>query len=428
LVFEKNMLRKIVVLLTAFLSLPVIACAQQQRGQAVELPEGHGKELVEADCARCHGLGLIANAGFSEKDWQDLFSSMVKLPSDESTAIAAYLAKNFPEKPKPRAVVVPGTVNVSIKEWLVPTLGSRPHDPLATADGNIWWTGQMANVLGRLDPRTGVMKEFPTKTPKSGPHGLTEDKQGNIWYTGNAAALIGKLDPKTGDITEYKMPDPAARDPHTPVFDQKGILWFTVQGGNMVGRLDPTSGEIKLATSPTPRSLPYGMVIDSKGAPWFVEFGVNKIARIDPSTMEIKEYTLPNSETRPRRVAITNDDVLWYSDYSRGYLGRFDPKTGAAREWPSPSGPQSRPYGIVALNGIIWFSESGVTPNTLVRFDPRTEKFQTWVIPSGGGVVRNMMATRDGNLVLACSGRNRVALVTLGTGARASASMNRSTP
>ncbi|PYR33124.1 MAG: cytochrome C, partial [Acidobacteria bacterium] len=44
-------------------------------------------------------------------------------------------------------------------------------------------------------------------------------------------------------------------------------------------------------------------------------------------------------------------------------------------------------------------------------FDPQTEKFQSWVIPSGGGVVRNMMANRAGNLVLACSGVNRVALV-----------------
>jgi streptogramin lyase len=47
----------------------------------------------------------------------------------------------------------------------------------------------------------------------------------------------------------------------------------------------------------------------------------------------------------------------------------------------------------------------------LVRFDPKTEKFQTWAIPSGGGVVRNMMATKDGNLVLAESGVNKVALV-----------------
>jgi len=46
-----------------------------------------------------------------------------------------------------------------------------------------------------------------------------------------------------------------------------------------------------------------------------------------------------------------------------------------------------------------------------VRFDPKTEKFQTWPIPSGGGVVRNMMATRDGDLVLACSGVGKVAYV-----------------
>jgi len=68
------------------------------------------------------------------------------------------------------------------------------------------------------------------------------DQKGHIWYTGNFAALIGRLDPATGQVTEYKMPDERARDPHTPIFDQKGTLWFTVQGGNFVGRLDPASG------------------------------------------------------------------------------------------------------------------------------------------------------------------------------------------
>ena len=64
-----------------------------------------------------------------------------------------------------------------------------------------------------------------------------------------------------------------------------------------------------------------------------------------------------------------------------------------------------------AIGNIIWYSESGVKPNTVVRFDPKTEKFQTWVIPSGGGVVRNMMATPQGNLWLACSGVNGIAFV-----------------
>lgn len=50
-------------------------------------------------------------------------------------------------------------------------------------------------------------------------------------------------------------------------------------------------------------------------------------------------------------------------------------------------------------------------PNTIVRFDPKTERFQTWTIPYGVVVVRNMEVTKDGNLALACSGVNRVALV-----------------
>ena len=144
--------------------------------------------------------------------------------------------------------------------------------------------------------------------------------------------------------------------------------------------------------------------------PYFAEFGTNKLASIDPKTMEIHEYPLPNADSRPRRIAITSDGAIWYTDYARGYLGRLDPKTGSAREWPSPSG-SSGPYGITAVGDVIWYSESGVHPNTLARFDPRTEKFEIWAIPSGGGVVRNMTATRDGKLVLACSGVDRIALV-----------------
>ena len=106
------------------------------------------------------------------------------LPREQFAEVTQYLAKNFPERPRPAAVIIPGSAKVTIKEWIVPTPGSRPHDPLATADGAIWYTGQFANVLGRLDPKTGRIKEYPL-TPKAGPHGLTADNNGNIWYTAN---------------------------------------------------------------------------------------------------------------------------------------------------------------------------------------------------------------------------------------------------
>jgi virginiamycin B lyase len=156
------------------------------------------------------------------------------------------------------------------------------------------------------------------------------------------------------------------------------------------------------------------MVVDSKGTPYYCEFGAPKIAAIDPNTMVIKEWTLKDPEARPRRIAITNDDIIYYADYARGYLGRLNPKTGEIREWLSPSGARSQPYGITFLDGAIWYNESAVKPNTMVRFDPKTEKFQSWAIPAGGGVVRNMMTTRDGNIVIAESALNIVGLVVIG--------------
>src|SRR5216684_9283666 len=99
-------------------------------------------------------------------------------------------------------------LKVTIKEWVVPTKGAHPHDPAVGADGALWFTEQMANKLGRLDPATGTFKEYSLVEGKnSGPHGLVADQEGNIWYTANFGGYIGKLDPRTGKVTEYKMPD-----------------------------------------------------------------------------------------------------------------------------------------------------------------------------------------------------------------------------
>jgi virginiamycin B lyase len=190
-------------------------------------------------------------------------------------------------------------------------------------------------------------------------------------------------------------------------------LWFTVQQANRVGRLDPKSGDITLVKSPTPTSRPYDIQVNANGVPFFVEFGSNKVASIDPRSMEIQEYRLPDERARPRRLAITSDDVVWYTDFARGFLGRLDPATGQVAEWQSPSGPKSEPYGIVATKGALWYSESNTKPNAIVCFDPGTEKFQTWVIP-GGGIVRNMAVTREGNPVRANSQVNAVGSLSLG--------------
>jgi virginiamycin B lyase len=114
-------------------------------------------------------------------------------------------------------------------------------------------------------------------------------------------------------------------------------------------------------------------------------------------------------------MAITSDGAVWYTDYRRGYLGRLDPRTGGVEEWPSPGGGKSAPYGMTATrDGAVWYSESGVKPNTVVRFDPQTKKFASWPVPSGGGVIRNMAATPQGDIYIACSGVYKVGIVRVG--------------
>ena len=398
-------------LVVALLCVPPTASAQQAQPP---FPDGPGKDTFVAVCGGCHDINR-ARAGYTPDGWRMVMQMMVNFdgagPTEKIPELTEYLIKSFPERPRPAAKIVEGPVQVTIKQFPVLMIGSRPHDPLATRDGFIWYTGQLTNKLGRVDPKTGLVREYTLKTPHTGPHGLVEDRDGNIWFTGNHAALMGKLDPKTGEVTEYKMPDPKVKDPHSLSIAPDGMVWFTAQQSNAVGRVDPKTGEVKLVQAPTPRSRPYGILINSKGTPVFCLFGTNKLATIDPKTMEIKEYALPNPASRPRRIAITPDDAVWYADFSRGYLGRLDLATGEHTEWPSPSGPNSQPYGIVFAKGALWYNESFAKPNTIVRFDPKTETFQSWAIPGGGDIVRKVDVTPDGNPVTANSLANQVGLV-----------------
>jgi virginiamycin B lyase len=404
-----------VVGLAGVLAWGLVPAAAQSQGS--DLPEGAGKELVLAVCTGCHQTSQITrSSGYTQAGWQELTGTMVDLSGspDERDAITGYLATHFPPNDARAPTLVPGEATIAFREWQVPTLGQRARDPVEAADGSIWWAGQFGNLVGRIDPVTGEMKEYPLP-PGTYPHSVTLDAAGNVWYTGNRNGTLGRLDPASGEITVYKMPDPAAEDPHTAVFDQAGILWFTLQQSNMVGRLDPASGEVKLVTVPTPGARPYGIKIDAAGTPYVACNGSNCLLRVDPATLALTRIDLPTPGTTVRRLDIAADGMIWYVNSGQGRLGRYDPKTGAIREWPSPSGPGSHPYALAVVDGIVWYNESGKRPDALVRFDPATETFQSWPIPSGdiyAGIVRHMRPTRDGNLLIHQSSTNRIILVT----------------
>lgn len=392
--------------------------AAQAQAQPPALPDGAGKQLTESLCTGCHQTNLITgSSGYTRDGWKELASTMIDLsgaPADQAT-LTEYLATHFPPNTRRAAKLVPGPVQVTFKEWKVPTLGQRSRDPVQDRDGNIWWVGQWGNVIGRLDPTTGAMKEWPLPA-NAKPHTVTIDAKGIPWYTGNVNATVGYLDPATGKVTEFKMPDPNAKDPHTLIFDRKGIAWFTMQNSNMVGRLDPATGNVKVATLKTPNSKPYGIKEDADGFLWISCNGSNCLVKVDPATMELTEVKLPNPATTSRRLDIASDGLIWYVNSSQGKLGRYNPKTGEIKEWDSPSGARSHPYAIAIADGAVWYNESAVRPDALVRFDPKTEAFQSWAVPSGGvhaGIVRHMRTSNDGNLLIEQTATNRIIQVNI---------------
>ena len=379
------------------------------------------RELVESTCSSCHRYSLIErSSGYTNEGWTELIATMIDLSDDPELQleIVDYLATNHPPNTNRKSTLVAGDMEVSFEEWQVPTLGQRSRDPVEAPDGAIWWVGQYGNILGRLDPMTGAMKEY-VLPDNAKPHSVTMDAVGNAWYTGNKNGTIGKLDVASGEIKEFKMPDPMTKDPHTAVFDKAGILWFTLQHSNMIGRLDPETGDIKLVTAPTERSKPYGIRVDAEGALWVACNGSNCLLKVDPQDMSLEEFKLPIPETTVRRLDIDSSGLIWYVNSSQGRLGRLDPVTGEAKEWPSPSGPKSHPYALAIIDDIVWYNESGVRPDPLVRFDPKTETFQSWPIPTGNihaGIARHIRATKDGDLLIHQSATNRIIRVSFKEG------------
>jgi virginiamycin B lyase len=384
--------------------------------QAQGLPEGHGQELVEGTCSACHGVNLIErSSGYTHDGWAELIATMIDLSgTDELETITAYLAETFPPNGNRAPNLPEGAVTVAFEEWTAPTLGQRSRDPVEAPDGSIWFAGQWADLVGRIDPATGEVTEYPLPAGAK-PHTVAADAEGRIWYTGNGNATMGRLDPASGEVTVWEMPDPAARDPHSMIIDADGIVWFTMQHSNMVGRLDPETGDIRLATMPRESTRPYGIKLSAEGVPWVACNGSNCLARIDPETMEIALTDLEEGTT-VRRLAFAEDGAIWFVNSSLGRLGRLDPETGEVRQWDSPSGPGSHPYAIAVVGGAVWYNESAQRPDALVRFDPETETFQSWAIPSGGvhaGIVRHMRPTRDGDLLIHQSSTNRIIRVKL---------------
>ncbi len=378
-----------------------------------DYPEHPAKDMILERCDICHTIRNVRSGDYDAAGWREILHQMrnigAALNDDELDLLADYLTVNSPQSPRPQAVIVPGNIEIEIREWQVPTQGTMPRDVAVAPNGTLWFSGMFASTLIELDPATGRLSEHKLR-PYSAPMGIAVDGNGEVWFSSSRRSYVGKLNPVTRALSDFPMREDIAPDPADLVIDLNSQLWFTAQNGNVVGRIQPQSGEIEFTSMPREGATPFAIALAPDGAVFAGLRDSKSILRIDPEDFTTREYPLTGPETEPRRLAISDDGIVWYADIDRGYLGRLDPETGAVTEYESPSGVLSEPHGIAAIGNIVWYVEAGANPNTLVRFDPATERFQSWPL-TGFGVVRDLAATEDGDLAFAMGTLNRVGLI-----------------
>ena len=79
-------------------------------------------------------------------------------------------------------VILCGAANAAQVQYFTLPSGAGPHDVAVAADGTVWYTGQRAGNLGRLDPKTGKVEVVPLGKG-SAPHGVIIGPDGAAWVT-----------------------------------------------------------------------------------------------------------------------------------------------------------------------------------------------------------------------------------------------------
>ena len=83
--------------------------------------------------------------------------------------------------------------------------GDGPHDVAPAPDGTVWYTGQRAGVLGRLDPKTGKVDRIKLGE-ESAPHGVVVGPDGAVWVNDGGLNALLRVDPDTREIRRWPLP------------------------------------------------------------------------------------------------------------------------------------------------------------------------------------------------------------------------------
>jgi virginiamycin B lyase len=295
-----------------------------------------------------------------------------------------------------------------VQYYAVPK-GDHPHDVAPAPDGTVWYTGQLAGVLGRLDPKTGEVERIPLGEG-SRPHGVIVGPDGAAWVTDSGLNAILRVDAATKDVKSWPLPkDRADANLNTAAFEGKGRIWFTGQNG-IYGRLDPESGKMDVWDAPKGRG-PYGIDATPDGEIYYVSLAGSFLGKPDLETGETTVIEPKTKDAGARRVWSDSKGRLWVSEWNAGNVSVYDP---AAKTWEVFKLPGEAPKAYAVFvddKDKVWVSDFAA--NAILKFDPVTKSFEAFPSNEPRAAVRQMLG-RPGEMWGAESGTDRLVVIRSG--------------
>src|SRR5499427_3032527 len=298
----------------------------------------------------------------------------------------------FPLKTMPR--LTGKSTHVLITEYDLPSPLIQPHDVMLDRAGNVWYSdfGQM--FLGKLDPKTGKVIQYPIPVVKPGwPEGTLDlefDKDDNPWVGVMYQSAIAKFDKKTEKFQMWSTPKEWDTDGgqlgHLAIegtsVDHK--VWIKNSDVGNIYRLDLISNKMEnLGNFKDPKTGKrigtYGIHSDQQNNAYLLDFSAGNIVKLDAKTGKPTVYETPTPDSRPRRGRVDHEGRLWFAEYQGNAIGMFDPKAEKITEWKVPT-PWSAPYDAVAgRNGEAW--TGSMLTDRVSRLDIASGTYTEYMLP-----------------------------------------------
>ncbi len=406
----------------------------------MSLPGTNEQKMLIGGCVTCHTLQRIMFSRFGTDEmaqvvqrmalhtnnsspmhpWMRPVENSLRPPTPGQTIVGKYLSAmnlsttdtfEFPLKtlPRPKGKAT----QVIYTTYDLPRADASPHDEVFDAKGQLWYSDFNSQFIGKLDPATGKVVEYPVRQNRIGQIAqgglqIDIDREGRIYYGNMSQMQIVRLDPKTGKMETFKPPIPETElgDGHLtmidPAFQQvDGKIWANVAfatgeaGGTW--HVDLATNTWTRVTYPpgSPPAQAYDVVADSKNNVYGMHMNNDKIWMTDGKTLKTVWYEFPTKGAGCRRGHIDSQDRLWCGGFNGNRLAMFDPKAQKITEWKMPT-PWTRPYDA-EFDDKTYAWTAGMDNDLAVRLNIQTGEFTEYLLPHETNV-RHVEVQKSGSL------------------------------